>query len=200
MMKNKKMFTGRNLMGAVSALFLLVSTGAVVLAAGNGVDAKGAEELALMDAGISEDAAERLRTEAEREDGENVYEVSFSVEGIEYEYLIREADGEILEWEIDGRNVNDVVAEESLRAEVKESAGDKKEAQKDRNTLIGLEEAKSIALSDEGVTEEDVVFSALKYEKDDRRTVYKVEFYQGNREVEYEIDAYSGDILEVERD
>lgn len=199
-MKNKKMFTGRKMAGAISALFLLAGTGAVVLAAGNGVDAKGAEELALMDAGISEDAAERLRTEAEREDGENVYEVSFSVEGIEYEYLIREADGEILEWEIDGRNVNDVVAEESLRAEVKESDGDKKEAQKDRNTLIGLEEAKSIALSDEGVTEEDVVFSALKYEKDDRRTVYKVEFYQGNREVEYEIDAYSGDILEVERD
>ncbi|MDO4338560.1 MAG: PepSY domain-containing protein [Eubacteriales bacterium] len=199
-MKIKKMFTGRKMTGAIGAFFLFIGAGAVVLAAGGTVDAAGAEELALMDAGVSAEEAERLRTETEREDGENVYEVSFQVDGIEYEYLIREADGEILEWEIDGRNVNDVVAEESLRADIDKSDGDKNEAQNDGDTLIGMEEAKNIALSDEGVTEDEVVFSTLKYEKEHRRTVYKVEFYQGNREVEYEIDAYSGDILEVDRD
>lgn len=120
------------------------------------VDSQEAEALALSDAGISADAVQQLRTKSEREHGENIYEISFAADGIEYEYQIREADGKILEWEIDGRNINDAVAE--------------------------------------------VTLSKLKFEDDNHSTIYEIEFYQNRQEFEYEIDAYTGEILKMERD
>lgn len=173
---------------------------AVSAGAGIAVDAKGAEEIAFADAAVTADEVGRLKTEAERENGEPVYEVSFAVDGIEYEYLIREADGLILEWEIDGRDIGEAAAEESLKDKTGEPEGAGTESDQDANTLIGLEKAKEIALSDAGSEAKDVSFSKLKFENDSRSVVYEVEFYQGKAEFEYTIDAYTGAVLKMERD
>lgn len=164
------------------------------------VDAERAEEIALADANVTADQAERLRTKSERENGESVFEVTFTVDGIEYEYLIREEDGTILEWEIDGRDIRDAVAEESLKNDSNELQNSEEETSKNTGTLVGLERAKEIALSDAGLKAADVSFSKIKFEKDSRKVVYEVEFYQDRNEFEYEIDAYSGEILKMERD
>lgn len=166
-------------------------------------DAAAAEEIAFTDAGIEADQVDRLRTEAEWEDGESVYDVTFYADGIEYEYLIREDDGMILEWEIDGRDIGDAVAEESLKdktAKPADSETSETELPLETDTLIGMERAREAALVDAGLDVQEVTFTKIKFERDRRRVTYEIEFYQGRTEYEYTIDAYSQEILEMERD
>lgn len=61
-----------------------------------------------------------------------------------------------------------------------------------RQTDIGVEKAKQIALKDAGVK--------AKLDKDDGRLVYDIEFFKGNVEFDYEIDAKTGRIREKDRD
>lgn len=208
-MKKISLFTGRNLMSA-SMLGILVVAGAngalaaeesaAVQAAGVAVDEKGAQMIALADAGVAEEKAERLYTKAERENGENVYEVSFHVDTVEYEYLILEADGTILEWELDGRDLGDVVAEQSLQLGSAEAGGSETELSAEANPLIGIEKAKEVAFTDAGVETVDIKINKLKYENDGRAEVYEIEFSQNRQEYEYTIDAYTGEVRKMERD
>ena len=65
---------------------------------------------------------------------------------------------------------------------------------------IGEASAKSIALAHAGLAEADVTFIRARLDWDDRRAVYDVEFYSGNVEYDYEIDAITGDIREYDMD
>lgn len=60
---------------------------------------------------------------------------------------------------------------------------------------IGLEEAKSTALSDAGLTESEVTFAKTKTDYDDGISIYEIEFYTLTHEYEYDIDAVSGEII-----
>lgn len=66
------------------------------------------------------------------------------------------------------------------------------------NGEITIEEAKSIALKDAGVT--DVTFTKEKRDYDDGRAVYEIEFIHGNTEYEYEIAVSGGSILKKDID
>ena len=59
-----------------------------------------------------------------------------------------------------------------------------------------MDRAKQIALQDAGLEEEEVIFTAAKFEDDDGRKEYDIEFYCGSLEYEYEIDAMTGRILD----
>lgn len=61
---------------------------------------------------------------------------------------------------------------------------------------IGEDRAKAIALEQAGVAEKEVRKLEVELDYDDGRMIYEVEFYLGNSEYEYEIDARSGLILE----
>lgn len=65
---------------------------------------------------------------------------------------------------------------------------------------IGLERAKQIALEDAKVKATEASFVRAKLDKDDGYPVYDVEFYKGNVEYDYEIDAKTGAIREKDRD
>lgn len=67
-----------------------------------------------------------------------------------------------------------------------------------RNSYIGVDKAKSIAVSHAGFSLSEVTFSKAKFEDDDGYMVYEVEFYRDGREYEYTIDASEGTILEYE--
>ena len=191
-MKKYNMDTKRRAAAGVLGMMMILGGQSALAAEGGAavsIDAAQAEEIAFADADITSDMAERLHTKAEWEDGEPVYEVSFFADGVEYEYLIREADGVILEWELNGRDLGEATAEVSLEIE-----------EDDEDAVIGMERAKEIALTDAGVESAEASFSQIKFERDSRQVVYEIEFYYARQELDYKIDAYSGEIHEMERD
>ena len=67
-------------------------------------------------------------------------------------------------------------------------------------SLISENEAKSIALKDAGITEDQTSCIRVKLERDDGVQQYEVEFYAGDKEYDYEIDAVTGNILNKDMD
>lgn len=67
-------------------------------------------------------------------------------------------------------------------------------------SLISENEAKSIALKDAGITEDQTSGIRVKLERDDGVQQYEVEFYAGDKEYDYEIDAVTGNILNKDMD
>ena len=65
---------------------------------------------------------------------------------------------------------------------------------------IGSEKAQQIALENAGLSADSVTFIRTKLDYDDGRAEYEVEFYQGNVEYDYDIDAVSGTILSYDHD
>jgi len=75
--------------------------------------------------------------------------------------------------------------------------GDKQtggEGSQEAGGQISEEKAKKIALKDAGVTEDELSGLRIKLEQDDGVQKYEVEFYVGNKEYDYDIDAASGEI------
>ncbi|EGG90978.1 hypothetical protein HMPREF0491_02500 [Lachnospiraceae oral taxon 107 str. F0167] len=65
---------------------------------------------------------------------------------------------------------------------------------------IGVEGAKQIALAHAKVAQKDVTFIKAELETENGRLVYDIEFYSGNVEYDYDIDAVSGDIVSYDYD
>ena len=65
---------------------------------------------------------------------------------------------------------------------------------------IGEDAAKSAALEHAGLAENQIAGPRVKLERDDGRAEYEVEFYHGNAEYDYEIDALTGEILSAKID
>ena len=66
--------------------------------------------------------------------------------------------------------------------------------------VITLDRAKEIALAHAGLEETDVTFVKSWLETDDGRQEYEIEFYRGNTEYDYDIDALTGDIVSYDSD
>lgn len=67
--------------------------------------------------------------------------------------------------------------------------------------LLTLEEAKAKALEDAKLTVDKVTFTEAKLERDDGRDIYDIEFYTADyKEYDYEIDARTGKVLEMDYD
>lgn len=79
---------------------------------------------------------------------------------------------------------------------------DKSAAQQGSSTssYISADRAKEIALADAGVQAADAVFLRAQLDWDDGRAEYEVEFYSGNVEYDYDIDAVTGAIRSSDRD
>lgn len=68
------------------------------------------------------------------------------------------------------------------------------------NAFISETDAKKIAFDHAGVSEADVTGLRIKLDYDDGRQVYDVEFYSGNQEYDYEINAVDGTILSYDNE
>lgn len=64
-----------------------------------------------------------------------------------------------------------------------------------QSAYIGLDAAKSAALSHAGVSASDATFVEAEYDYDDGRMVYEVEFHVKGIEYDYEIDAQTGAVV-----
>ena len=65
---------------------------------------------------------------------------------------------------------------------------------------IGEEKAKTIALDHAGVSASNATFIRVQLGRDDGRMEYEVEFWSGNTEYDYDIDALTGEIRSYDRD
>ena len=82
-----------------------------------------------------------------------------------------------------------------------EAVGVAKKANKANKTKkISADKAKRIALGDAKLAEKDVTFVKVELEFENNRLVYDVEFYSGNVEYDYDIDAVSGAIVSADKD
>ncbi len=69
------------------------------------------------------------------------------------------------------------------------------------SSMISENKAKEIALSHADLVEEEVTFSKFELDRKSKSTYYDIEFYTEDRlEYDYEIDAYSGEIVSYEWD
>lgn len=135
--------------------------------------------ITLEDAGIDEKDVKRSRVELDYDHGELTYDVEFYTESEEYDYEIDAKSGKILsadrEIEKDFRS-----GDSGAEAEYTE------------------EDALRIAREDAQLKEKDIDKSRVELEHDDGFLIYNVEFYVGNEEYDYEIDASTGRIMDVD--
>lgn len=139
-----------------------------------------AKSIALSHAGIDGANAVFYKTELDQDDGMLVYELVFSVDGLEYEYDINASTGDVIkyEWEQSGQSGSAA------------STGQ----------LIGKEEAKQIALSRAGVAEGDISRYESELDTDDGKTKYEISFHAGRVEYDIEINAVTGAVEKFEMD
>lgn len=133
-----------------------------------------AKAAALKHAGVAEADASFSEAKLEYDDGVAEYDIEFTANSKRYEYEIRAADGEVLEFSVN--------------------------AIPDPTGLLSESEAKRIALEHAGFSEDRVTFTKFKLDYDDGISKYEIEFTVNGTEYEIDINAKTGDILKTEVD
>ena len=162
---------------------------------------------ALKHAGVDFDAV----TFEEKDLDDDVFELEFYSENVEFDYEIHARTGQILEAEQERkdstRSDKQTVAKESKEVNEEKQPKQKNEkaqtpqVEKSKSTspsskYIGLEKAKEIALNHAGESLSTVKFDDQELDKDDQ--LYELEFSSNGTEYEYDIHAVSGKIVSVE--
>lgn len=91
-------------------------------------------------------------------------------------------------------------AKETEAQTVEETAAQAAETASGAGSAMTEEEAKTIALNDAGVSENDVTRIRTQRDYDDGREVYSVEFYVDREEYDYDIEISSGKIISKDFD
>ena len=157
-----------------------------------------AKAIALGDAGLSAASVTFTEAKPDFDDGVPNYDLDFYTATHEYDYEINALTGAIMDKSVE---VNEhAVRETRPAATAAPTAAPTAAATEAARSFIGVDRAKSIALGHAGVSASSVSFSKAKLDDDDGRGVYEIEFYVGNTEYDYEIDAHSGGIIEYDKD
>ena len=139
------------------------------------ITAEQAKAAALNHAGLTSSQVTFIQSKLDWEDGRQVYDVEFyTADYKEYDYEIDASTGEVVKYDYD--------AEHYTRPQ--DTSG----------TQLSTEQAKDIALAQvPGASDSNVRKAHL--DRDDGRTIYEVEILYNAVEYDFEIDAYSGEII-----
>lgn len=150
------------------------------------ISKEAALEIAYKHAGIKASDATGVKVEFDIDDNIFEYEIDFLVGTVEYEYGIDAHTGKILEYEKKDKSVS------------KPENKPENPSTQPSSKYIGVEAAKKAALSNAKVSADQVKYINAQIEYDDGRAEhYEVEFVVGSVKYEYEIDLYSGKVLDV---
>lgn len=147
-----------------------------------------AKTAALTASGVAQDNATFTKTQLEKDDGKNYYEIEFTdADGVRYEYDIDAVTGTVIAYESEKKGAAKTQSGQTTTA----ASGEIDEAT-----------AKQTALDDAGLTADQVTFVKVEREQDDGVTKYEVEFYAKDTytEYDYEINAQTGAILAMDAD
>ncbi len=143
-----------------------------------------AKNAALADAGQEAANVVFTKEKLDYEDGIAVYDIEFYAGNTEYEYEIHAQTGAVYSKDVE---THDIGVGNGGNAG---SSG----------TYIGEEQAKSIAVNHAGFSAADVSGLKSKFEIDDGRAEYEVEFYKDGKEYDYTINALDGAIIKYDMD
>lgn len=139
-----------------------------------------AKKIALDNAGFAESDVSFIRTKLDFDDGRAVYDIEFYKDNVEYDYEVDAYTGDIRSLDYDIESHKSAVPG------------------KDSSEYIGEAAAKAAALKHAGIAEADVNTIKIKLDFDDGLAVYEVDFYSGEMEYDYEINAADGTIMEYD--
>ena len=145
---------------------------------GKETDLESAKTIALSHAGLLAPEVTFVKSELNFDDGIREFELEFVTQTDKYEYEINAADGSILK----ASSEPIVKIPENLSTE----------------GLISAEAAKEAALSFAGLAAGDAVCTKMELDYEDGIAVYELEFLAGGIEYEFEVNAATGEVLEME--
>ena len=108
----------------------------------------------------------------------------------EYDYDIDAVSGEIRSYDHDAE----------YYSPAQNSSSNNTSSGSSNSSYITEAEAKAVALAHAGLSESDVTFVRAHLDYDDGRAEYEIEFWSGNTEYDYDIDAVSGEIRSYDHD
>ena len=159
--------------------------------------------LACAHAGVAMADIQKYGVEFDSDDGIMIYEVEFETATQKYQYDLNAKTGKILDYEIHIKGNNSQSNSGTNTGTTTPGTGnnsnDSSSTSANSTSYIGEFAAKAAALAHAGVSESDTYYIKcyLDY-KNGKPACYCVEFAAGNTEYEYEIDLYSGAVLESE--
>lgn len=244
-MKNKKKLT--IIILSVVIAVILICTGTIAyaydVAKKNSIGLDNALNIAMTDAGVTEENTTVTKAKLDIEKSVLVYEIEFVSGGLyEYDYSIKASDGTIIDKDCESAHdddddkanisagseantsqtaaqtaqttsvLNETVSVQSTTekatttAKKSEAVTEKaKTTSKKTGTTaespsgISLDEAKSIALKDAGVSNSNAKFTSAHKDYDDGTVCYEIEFVTDSYKYEYEIDL-NGNIISMDKD
>ena len=204
-MIKKKFLLSASIVLIISLLAMMISAAPLVKNVTSAqIGANEAENIALAKVGLTRENIRFERTEIDHERGKLVWEVEFEYENKEYSFEIDALTGKILREEIEperrpisANTTQPPVTEPPVTnpPATEPPATQPPASEKPEVTEITRKEAINIALSEAGLTREQV--RDLEVEKDYERgtLVYEVEFEHGRNEYGYEIRVSDGKVL-----
>jgi len=133
-------------------------------------------------------------TELSNDDGRVTYEFEFKTSQYEFEITVDAYTGNILEAECD-----EITVIPTAMPTYAPTASPSATPSTTPTEYIGEEHAQKIAMSISPMSTMPKILST-ELKKDDGRWIYEVEFVQGNVEFDVEIDAYTGEVLWVDKE
>ena len=146
------------------------------------IGTEAAKLAALNHAGLKSDEVNFVHAHLESDDGIWQYDIEFHKDTTEYDYDIDALTGEVLSFDHDAEYYHHAQADNAGSEQITE------------------EQAKQLALQHAGVAEKDARRLQIKFDYDDGRGEYEVEWYVGRTEYSCDVDAVTGAILSYDKE
>lgn len=145
--------------------------------------------IAYKDAKVAKKDVIHQKIDKEFENFRGSYEIEFNTKSAEYSYHVDVKTGQILERDMDNNGFSKSTSQSSSSSSQK-------------SHKISQEEAKKIAFKDANIEESEVSNLKIKEEIENGKSVYDIDFVdlKNKNEVDYQIDAETGKIIERSRD
>ena len=167
---------------------------------GSFVGVEKAKEAALQHAGVSSANATFIKSYMDYDDGMAVYEIEFYTGNTKYDYDVDAATGKVISFEQEAFGAGNIPAGNVGNNGSNSGSGNSGTSSSNNNSgnngsFIGEAKAQEAAMNHAGVSSSGTQFSRTELDFDDGRVTYEIEFWSGNTEYDYEVDAYTGNIL-----
>ncbi|MBP5773439.1 MAG: PepSY domain-containing protein [Eubacterium sp.] len=216
--KNKKVIITFSSCLVVILLVFIGITAMRMVAKNSSIGEEAAKKFAYIDAGVKEKNVNHVDVDFEYKDSTYVYSVEFDTDKKEYHYYVNASNGIITEKKIIKKKFDSKKDDKKKHKKnnKKKTSGKDDESDKtyssgkkikettkkvrskkdsddedDASEVIGMDAAKSIAVSSAGESMGNVVFTLAVLNGD----TYDLQFYNSDTEYNYSIDAFSGSVV-----